>query len=157
MCEVCRQGHSPPENRLVICDACSRGFHQLCSVPPIQASVVVSDLPFLCADCDKKVAALKKSEDVTEGEWTTGEGQDKGEGKEAEKDAPYAEEVKKAWLEGLPLHTLIGYIFSIEKSACLSLLALNLPFLRERPSQQSMPPPAPRRDLPSGHRPFPPP
>ncbi|TNY18457.1 hypothetical protein DMC30DRAFT_426567 [Rhodotorula diobovata] len=118
MCEVCHLGHSPPENRLVICEACNKGWHQLCAIPPIEASVVDSILPWFCSDCDAKIAATKAPLDVSTGaeEWTTGKGEDKGAGKEGDKEAEYADEVKKEWLEGLPLHTLVGYILSVEKT-----------------------------------------
>lgn len=103
--------------QLVICEACNKGWHQLCSVPQIEASVVDSVLPWFCSACDAKIAATKAPLDVAQGEWTTGAGEDKGEGKEGERDAEYAEEVKREWLEGLPLHSLVGYVLSIEKSA----------------------------------------
>ncbi|GAA6059137.1 hypothetical protein JCM10212_003884 [Sporobolomyces blumeae] len=78
MCEVCREGHSPPGNQLVICDACSKGWHQLCAEPQITAEVVASDLPYYCTECDKKMSEMRKVEDVTVGEWTDGRGEDKG-------------------------------------------------------------------------------
>lgn len=40
--------------------------------------------------------------DVTQGEWSD--------------DAAYTNEEKREWLETLPLHSLIGYIMSIEQS-----------------------------------------
>ena len=154
MCEVCHLGHSPPGNALVICDACSKGWHQLCALPIITNEIVSSDLPFYCSECDKKMSEMKKEEDVNVGEgWTTGVGEDKGEeGKEGlpvppsseeiegveeegekkeeqekteeekeklreeEKMKPYSEGLKKEWLLGLPVNTLVGYILSIEKS-----------------------------------------
>lgn len=112
--------------QLVICEACNKGWHQLCAIPPIEASVVDSILPWFCSDCDAKIAATKAPLDVSTGaeEWTTGKGEDKGAGKEGDKEAEYADEVKKEWLEGLPLHTLVGYILSVEKSSSmLPLLA----------------------------------
>lgn len=158
MCEVCHLGHSPPGNALVICDACSKGWHQLCSVPIITNEIVASDLPFYCSECDKKLSEMKKEEDVNVGdEWTTGVGEDKGEegvvvglpvppsngegmdegeeggekkehqeeekseeekekSRQEEKMKPYSEGLKKEWLLGLPVNTLVGYILSIEKS-----------------------------------------
>ncbi|GAA6015127.1 hypothetical protein JCM10207_003611 [Rhodosporidiobolus poonsookiae] len=154
MCEVCRLGHSPQENRLVICDSCTRGFHQLCASPPIQPDVVDSPLPYFCKDCDAKLAALQPAEDVTSEErhWTTGVGEEKkvevegaedapgevdpvlsgvtgaapGEGaagaetekkpeEKLEKEDEYSERLKREWLEGLPLKTLVGYVLSVEK------------------------------------------
>ncbi|GAA6013844.1 hypothetical protein JCM11491_000443 [Sporobolomyces phaffii] len=78
MCQVCHLGHSPPGNALVICEACSHGYHQLCSVPIITDEIVASDVPFFCANCDAKISEMKKEENVLEGEWTTGQGEDKG-------------------------------------------------------------------------------
>ncbi|BGO96028.1 hypothetical protein NBRC10512v2_007737 [Rhodotorula toruloides] len=116
MCQVCNQGHSPPENRLVICEACNRGWHQLCSVPTIEHSVVDSTLPWFCNSCDAKVSATKTPIDVSVGEgWTTGRGEEKGEGREAERENEYDEAIKKEWLETMPLHQLVGYVLSVEK------------------------------------------
>jgi hypothetical protein len=120
MCQVCREGHSPAANlvsitthsycatltllpQLVICDGCSQGWHQLCHSPAVQEQVVNSDLSWLCKSCDVKVARSKPAVDVAVGTWTTGGGE-------------YKVEEKREWLEGLPLHSLIEYVFSVEKS-----------------------------------------
>lgn len=52
--------------------------------------------------------------------WTTGQGVDKGEGLEAEKENEYSEAIKREWLTTQPLTVLVGYILSIEKSQSLS-------------------------------------
>ncbi|GAA5937975.1 phf1/phf2 family PHD finger domain-containing protein [Sporobolomyces koalae] len=78
MCQTCHLGHSPPGNALVICDACSKGWHQLCHIPMISAEIIASDLPFYCSSCDVKVSEMKKQVTVLEGEWTDGKGEDKG-------------------------------------------------------------------------------
>lgn len=104
--------------QLVICEACNRGWHQLCSVPTIEHSVVDSTLPWFCSSCDAKVSATKTPIDVTVGEgWTNGRGEDKGEGRDAERENEYDEAIKKEWLETMPLHQLVGYVLSVEKSA----------------------------------------
>ncbi|GAA5845159.1 hypothetical protein JCM3766R1_002091 [Sporobolomyces carnicolor] len=77
MCQTCQLGHSPPGNALVICDSCSQGYHQLCHVPILTDELVASDLPFFCKACDEKIGAMKKEENVLEGEWTTGQGENK--------------------------------------------------------------------------------
>lgn len=74
MCEVCHLGHSPPGNALVICDACSKGWHQLCALPIITNEIVSSDLPFYCSECDKKMSEMKKEEDVNVGEGARTDG-----------------------------------------------------------------------------------
>lgn len=154
MCEVCRAGHSPAENRvsllymsgpnkqptdvlprsrdqLVICESCNKGWHQLCSTPHIPHEIVDSTLPWFCAPCDAKIAASKQPQDVTDdasssAPWTTGQGVDKGEGLEADKENEYSEAIKREWLTTQPLTVLVGYILSIEKSQFTSPCVLCL-------------------------------
>ncbi|GAA5883978.1 hypothetical protein JCM6882_002090 [Rhodosporidiobolus microsporus] len=106
MCEVCRGGHSPDNNKLVICDACTRGWHQLCHAPTIQPEVVDSPAAWFCRECDAKIAAQRAGEDVTKdraegGAWTDGRGEEKKvEGAEAEGEKK-AEGVGMEGVEGL--------------------------------------------------------
>lgn len=121
MCQVCREGHSQPVNKasfeelppscradayaslqLVICDSCAKGWHQLCHQPNIQEEVVASDLSWLCKTCDVKLAQSRPAVDVTVGEWVGA--------------AEYSPDEKKEWLEGLPLHSLVNFILSVEQS-----------------------------------------
>lgn len=79
ICQICLLGHSPPGNALVICDSCSKGYHQMCHVPILTDDLVMSDQPFFCKDCGDKLSEALKEENVNEGdEWTTGVGEDKG-------------------------------------------------------------------------------
>ncbi|KAM0753333.1 hypothetical protein T439DRAFT_323968 [Meredithblackwellia eburnea MCA 4105] len=105
MCEVCHQGHSPEVNRLVICESCGLGWHQICHNPPIAREVVNSDLNWLCKSCDMKLAMTHPRVDVNEGVWTAGI-------------PPYTFAEKKEWLETLPLHSLIQFVLSIEQKYC---------------------------------------
>ncbi|GAA5836252.1 hypothetical protein JCM11251_001442 [Rhodosporidiobolus azoricus] len=102
MCEVCRGGHSPENNKLVICDSCTRGWHQLCHSPTIQPEVVDSPAAWFCIECDAKIAAQRKSEDVTDETrgWTSGKGE--------EKKVEGAEELKKPAEEGAKMEGVIG-------------------------------------------------
>lgn len=86
----------------MICDSCGKGWHQLCHVPNVQEEVVSSDLPWLCRACDVKVAEARPDVDVMKGDWAGS--------------AAYTNEEKREWLERLPLHSLIGYVLSIERS-----------------------------------------
>lgn len=184
MCETCHLGHSPPENRLVICDSCLRGFHQLCAVPLIQAEVVDSPAPWFCGECDAKMAEGRERVDVCEeGKgWTTGQGESKEvETREEEKalvlqqqqldgtvagevamqveeeereEDEYAEKHKREWLESLPLKTLVEYVLSIEKSTSSFPFPSPLSFL---PCSLPPPPPLPQSSPPSSPTPPPPP
>lgn len=114
-------------DQLVICESCNKGWHQLCSTPHIPHEIVDSTLPWFCAPCDAKIAASKQPQDVTDdaspsAPWTTGQGVDKGEGLEAEKENEYSEAIKREWLTTQPLTVLVGYILSIEKSQSSSHL-----------------------------------
>lgn len=106
MCQICTEGHSPAANRLVICEACEQGFHQLCHDPNIQEEHIDTDLSWLCKDCDTKAALARPPIDVMQGDWVAG----------LKVGSIYTVEEKKEWMESLPLHSLIGYILSIEKS-----------------------------------------
>ncbi|KAI5480812.1 Rho guanyl-nucleotide exchange factor [Pseudohyphozyma bogoriensis] len=126
MCEICRGGHSPGSNRLVICESCTKGWHQICHDPVITDELVDSDIPWLCKSCDAKIAKGKEIYNVNEGQWTAG----------------YSLEEKKEWLESLPLHTLIGYILSVEQKygprlspSGLDIWPVGLPTMLERVRQ----------------------
>ncbi|KAK4051524.1 hypothetical protein OIV83_002664 [Microbotryomycetes sp. JL201] len=114
MCQVCKEGHSAPANKLVICDACSKGWHQLCHEPNIQDELVNSDVPFRCKECDLKLAKSRPDVDVTVGEWSS--------------NAEFTAREKQEWLENLPLHSLVNYVLSIEQkySARLQTAALEI-------------------------------
>ncbi|KAM0789846.1 hypothetical protein ACM66B_006693 [Microbotryomycetes sp. NB124-2] len=114
MCQVCKEGHSAEQNKLVICDACSKGWHQLCHEPNIQEELVNSDTPFRCKNCDYKLAKSRPDVDVTVGEWSA--------------NADYTAREKQEWLESLPLHSLVNFVLSIEQkySAQLQTAALEI-------------------------------
>jgi hypothetical protein len=74
----------------------------MCHDPNIQEEVVSSDLSWLCKVCDTKVALSRPPVNVNVGEWIG--------------PPSYRQEEKREWLEGLPLHSLVGFILSVEQS-----------------------------------------
>ncbi|GAA5990206.1 hypothetical protein JCM11641_001817 [Rhodosporidiobolus odoratus] len=128
MCETCRMGHSPPENRLVICETCLLGWHQLCSLPAIPPETVDSPNPWFCSACSAKLAALHQPLDLNDESkgWTTGAGEEKDIEEAMEVELPegqvrpqredeYEEKIKREWLESLPVKVLLEYVLSVEK------------------------------------------
>lgn len=99
---MCAKGHSTPSNQLVICEGCARGYHQLCALPCVDDTVVASDLPWHCPPCDLRLARMRAPANVLQGTWTDGQG-------------AYSGAMKREWLEGLPLTTLVGYVLSVEQ------------------------------------------
>lgn len=104
----------------MICDSCTKGWHQTCHAPTISEELVLSDVSWLCAPCDLKLSRSKATVDVREGkDWTNGidvEVVREVEGKAITSVASYTDEEKKEWLLSLPVHSLANYILSIEKS-----------------------------------------
>ena len=92
----------PLVRQLVICDSCAKGYHQLCAEPNVQEEVVTSDISWYCKACDIKIAQSRPAVDVTTGDWSNSDS--------------YSAEQKREWLENLPLHSLVNYVTSIEKS-----------------------------------------
>lgn len=83
---------------------CANGWHQVCHNPPVAEEVVDSRLAWHCKTCDIKIASKRPPVDVSQGSWTAGS-------------PPYTVAEKTEWLEGLPLHSLIGFILSVESGS----------------------------------------
>ncbi|KAF9899678.1 hypothetical protein BX616_002896, partial [Lobosporangium transversale] len=50
-CIMCCQTYESPQNKIVLCDNCDRGFHQACYSPPIENKYVDTDLEWTCYAC----------------------------------------------------------------------------------------------------------
>ncbi|KAJ3342087.1 hypothetical protein HDU93_003303 [Gonapodya sp. JEL0774] len=64
-CQVCHRGHSPLHNRIVLCDSCENGWHQMCAEPKVPDGVVEDDnAPWLCTSCVDRNAKISRGEAV---------------------------------------------------------------------------------------------
>ncbi|KAI1297027.1 hypothetical protein EDD11_007263, partial [Mortierella claussenii] len=50
-CVMCSQTHEGPDNKIVLCDSCDRGFHQACYSPTIENKFVDTELEWTCYSC----------------------------------------------------------------------------------------------------------
>lgn len=115
-CDVCREGQSPPaHNRLVICESCLHGWHQLCHVPVIPSSVVDSPDPWFCYNCSRKMQQLRPKVNVLDGHWSFGPSGPPQRLPTGEFQSPaWPRDLKQAWLERLPLAAFVEYVLTIE-------------------------------------------
>ncbi|CAG8701042.1 23905_t:CDS:2, partial [Racocetra persica] len=61
VCTICRDGRSPKNNRIVLCDKCDIPYHQQCHKPPIESRVVeIPDAEWMCAKCEEALRGRKR-------------------------------------------------------------------------------------------------
>lgn len=64
MCVMCKRSQPKPNNEIVVCDRCSRGYHQLCHQPMISSECMGSGTYWQCRRCQvpliKELRAYRK-------------------------------------------------------------------------------------------------
>lgn len=107
-CATCLLGHSPPTNRIVLCDGCNAAFHQLCHTPLITEDIVNdSESEWFCRDCEARR--------VLSDTWSLPSNWEEGvDGAEVK------DETRKEWLKGLPHALLVELVQRLCQSASAS-------------------------------------
>ncbi|RUS23344.1 hypothetical protein BC937DRAFT_86979 [Endogone sp. FLAS-F59071] len=96
ICTVCHRGHSPKNNRIVLCDNCDRPYHQQCHNPIVEDLIVsLPDAKWYCAQCERGRKKKKVETEIT----GVGIGLDQ----------------KKAYLLSLPKSSLVDLVLFAEK------------------------------------------
>lgn len=102
---LCQQNHDDPDNQIVLCDNCDRGFHQLCYMPAIESRFAeIQDLEWLCLSCTLPLSATSSQglSALTEDMSLTGQ--------------QVAQEVKDTYLKSMSKANLLKLISRIETS-----------------------------------------
>ncbi|KAF9994845.1 hypothetical protein BGZ79_000367 [Entomortierella chlamydospora] len=118
-CVICLQANDSPDNQIVLCDSCDRGFHQRCYTPPIDNKFVeIASLEWTCYACSLPLntAGSQGLSALTEDMSLTGE--------------QVSQDVKESYLWSLPKSSLVKLITRIET---------NSPAVRLYPSRLSSP------------------
>ncbi|KAF9170899.1 hypothetical protein BGX20_008363 [Mortierella sp. AD010] len=118
-CVICLQANDSPDNQIVLCDSCDRGFHQRCYTPPIDNKFVeIASLEWTCYACSipLNTAGSQGLSALTEDMSLTGE--------------QVSQDVKESYLWSLPKSSLVKLITRIET---------NSPAVRLYPSRLSSP------------------
>ncbi|KAF9349820.1 hypothetical protein BGX34_001593 [Mortierella sp. NVP85] len=119
-CVLCLQTYDSPENLIVLCDKCDRGFHQLCYSPPIENKYVeIPDLEWTCYLCSQPLSSTSSHglSELTEDMSLTGQ--------------QVPQNVKESYLRSLSKSNLVKLISRIESSS---------PTMKLYPSRLSSPP-----------------
>ena len=119
-CVLCLQTYDSPENLIVLCDNCDRGFHQLCYSPPIDNKYVeIPDLEWTCYLCGQPLSSASSHglSELTEDMSLTGQ--------------QVPQNVKESYLRSLSKSNLVKLISRIESSS---------PMTKLYPSRLSSPP-----------------
>ncbi|XP_014239773.1 PHD finger protein 19 [Cimex lectularius] len=53
MCVKCKVSESKTDNDIIVCDRCSRGYHQLCHVPQVKNDELKDDSKWECSRCQE--------------------------------------------------------------------------------------------------------
>ncbi|KAF9100796.1 hypothetical protein BGX27_000254, partial [Mortierella sp. AM989] len=118
-CVICLQANDSPDNQIVLCDSCDRGFHQHCYTPPIENKFVeITSLEWTCYACSLPLNSTGSQglSALTEDMSLTGE--------------QVSQDVKESYLWSLPKSSLVKLITRIES---------NSPAIRLYPSRLSSP------------------
>lgn len=105
-CVICQHPYDSPENQIVLCDNCDRGFHQLCYSPAIENKYVeIPDLEWNCYLCDQPLSATSTHglSELTEDMSLTG--------------GQLSQGVKDSYLRSLSKSNLLKLISRIESSS----------------------------------------
>ncbi|KAI7831501.1 hypothetical protein BC939DRAFT_187885 [Gamsiella multidivaricata] len=105
-CVICQQTNDSPENLIVLCDNCDRGFHQLCYMPPIESKYVeIADLEWTCYACSQPLSTTSSQglSALTEDMSLTGQ--------------QVPQDVKENYLRSLSKSNLLKLIGRIESSS----------------------------------------
>ncbi|CAG8784931.1 19321_t:CDS:2 [Cetraspora pellucida] len=115
VCTICRDGRSPKNNRIVLCDKCDIPYHQQCHKPPIESRVVeIPDAEWMCAKCEEVLRGRKRrkvdSLSISSGSISVSSDIFRGSSGNG-----LTEEQKVAYLSSLPQRVLIDLILIAEK------------------------------------------
>ncbi|CAG8693156.1 9143_t:CDS:2, partial [Racocetra fulgida] len=115
VCTICRDGRSPKNNRIVLCDKCDIPYHQQCHKPPIESRVVeITDAEWMCAKCEEALRGRKRrkvdSSNTSSGSISVSSDIFRGSSGNG-----LTEEQKVAYLSSLPQRVLIDLILIAEK------------------------------------------
>lgn len=103
---ICQKTYDSPENQIVLCDNCDRGFHQLCYSPPIENKYVeIADLEWNCYLCNQPLSSTSTHglSELTEDMSLTGQ--------------QLTKDVKDSYLRSLSKSNLLKLISRIESSS----------------------------------------
>jgi hypothetical protein len=105
-CVLCEQIYDDPDNQIVLCDHCDRGFHQLCYSPTIDSKFAeVLDKEWLCHACTMPLSTTSSQglSAMTEDMSLTG--------------LQVSQEVKENYLRSMTKSNLVKLISRIETAA----------------------------------------
>ncbi|KAG0292247.1 hypothetical protein BGZ98_002656 [Dissophora globulifera] len=102
-CVICQQAYDSPDNQIVLCDSCDRGYHQRCYSPPIDSKYVeIADLEWTCFVCSQPLSTTSSQglSMLTEDMSLTGQ--------------QLAQDIRENYLMSLPKKHLVKLIGKIE-------------------------------------------
>ncbi|XP_066999188.1 metal-response element-binding transcription factor 2 isoform X2 [Anabrus simplex] len=70
LCVICKKSQPKPDNEIIVCDKCGRGYHQLCHQPHISKDCTEPDAHWICKRCLENMPGKARENKIMKKEST---------------------------------------------------------------------------------------